>query len=870
MRAAYTPATQDDVLEPGDEAAEIGMELEYVTSPYGVREDARFARRCAWELLVLVTVMTIAGLVLARVARASWPFVLAGGLWALVELSAVRLPLVTEEPYAPWRRAWSRLARGVVARMTGRLLIVGSIWMIAATVAVMSGGPYGPTVAASLAIIGLAVFADRVATHAVCAGIANSRLNRDTRRALTDQWNARLATGARAEDAARRAAGSSARLRQAGCSVKAYRRRLGVTAVGAPVFAAMILAAAPAVLMAFVGAGGAALWLAPLAIAAGWSWRRYGRAGGLRVVEVFAVLRDFCAYNRHGTTAPGVFRSPAGDWSRRLLTTYAGSGACCAFLALAMVLSASATRPDAGLGSRVLLVLPAVLLAAVTALGIVTLAIAAILPFVRSLAGEALVGQTETARAMARRLVESAHPLEREHLLIGFHVLRDAPVLLSRRVLAGGAHVLGAIGSGKTHRGALPIAAQLLAQGAGSVLFLDLKGDPSACRLLRGVAQSAGVRFRGLTLDERARTCTFKPLHQGPQNSTLALAHGAAFFTQAMSLSNGRTYPVQFWSEQATEFLKHTLELLPSPSTFAELQAALEYEGRSRFGGQLWDNGAAARGAISHLSDYPALNVADPLAESAINVVDLLRQPEALYFRLESTTDQRTAGDVALLALFTLIGAASALGPEQRKTPVYVVLDEFQNAVGHNITIVLQQARSLGIHVLLAHQSHGDLAGIGLDVAANVNENTAFKLYFSIIDHELQDQVLRTAGLIDLPEISVVTGTDRPSMKIGTREAGRYTPNELNIVTATPGVALARILRSDGFTRYQGEWFRVRCPFHFTIAEVEAAERSGWPDDLPGAVRLSRPAAEARPRVAPPRDPAPPQSLEEVLERFAM
>src|SRR5262249_53206428 len=77
------------------------------------------------------------------------------------------------------------------------------------------------------------------------------------------------------------------------------------------------------------------------------------------------------------------------------------------------------------------------------------------------------------------------------------------------------------------------------------------------------------------------------------------------------------------------------------------------------------------------------------------------------------------------------IQAAGDLADDGRRIQCYVFIDEFQRIAARNIAQILQDARSYGLSLILAHQNSYDLKLRDVDLRPTVLGNTRLKLFFS-------------------------------------------------------------------------------------------------------------------------------------------
>jgi len=312
-------------------------------------------------------------------------------------------------------------------------------------------------------------------------------------------------------------------------------------------------------------------------------------------------------------------------------------------------------------------------------------------------------------KELITRVQSSSDTTEKNSLLLGVNAKDNTPILVPRDVFTEHAHLLGDSGSGKTSIGIASILSQLIRGGECSVVVLDLKGDDLA--LFQGVredAEKADRRFRWFTNQLERSTYAFNPMRQSPLQR-MTLYQKVDMLTAAMGLQYGRDYGRAYYSDANARMLHAALMDNGHIDSFAALAALLPHiDGRQGIDRELRQAGAHLTAIVNRLADSEPLNVApnnghpDSLLDAAIEFTDVFRNPEVVYFHLTSTIGTTSSAEIARIALYSLLTAASAVPPDKR-VQTFVVIDEFQRIVAGNIELLLQLARSLGIGIILAN-----------------------------------------------------------------------------------------------------------------------------------------------------------------------
>jgi hypothetical protein len=243
-------------------------------------------------------------------------------------------------------------------------------------------------------------------------------------------------------------------------------------------------------------------------------------------------------------------------------------------------------------------------------------------------------------------------------------------------------------------------------------------------------------------------------------------------------------------------------------------------------------------------------------------MTDVLTQKQVVYFSLPSLEEELTAKAVGKLALYALVHAAKIVNRAGKSVPCYVFLDEFQQICAENVKILVEMARSMGVHLILSHQDNSQLRSVDYDITSTVESCTTFKLTF---------EASSLAGLKDMEEYSgearehtlswhqrVHPGFDEndddafspgrayPSREfepvlatVGERERPRLTRNEILAVSAHPLRGFVRSRTDSGLTQYGGQWTAIECEFPTTADEYDARSKTPWPTEHPSCVTVS-------------------------------
>lgn len=480
------------------------------------------------------------------------------------------------------------------------------------------------------------------------------------------------------------------------------------------------------------------------------------------------------------------------------------------------------------------------------------------------------------------RLRHSRHEEERNHLFLGLVAYSDTPVLLHRDILVEHTAVHGGAGSGKTALGVTPLLAQLIDRRDSTVVIIDLKGDMACFEDCRQRAASRGMRFSWFTSKAKHSTYCFNPFEQAHFKDALTLQQKAEVVLKALGLEHQLVYGQSHFSRASRHVLELILEEYPEVDSFKSLKEVVLADGDAGLRAlrltdkQIQDAGELTA-VIRSLSKLPALNATKTNTKSSafdarIDFSGLLSTPQVAYLLLPAAEGAATAREIARLAIESLFSAASTRPPPGR-FPVYLAIDEFQVVASDTMEVLLEQARSMKVGIVLASQTPSNL---GTELAAVIETNTQTKQVFSASDSRLREAIVKASGEAEgpgsMPDPFTVS---LASMNMAECEAfnasygmvegrlgPRLTQNDVIRASDRPWANITRT-RSKGFAQFDGLPVFVRSLYHIPKSVADERAEAPWPplDEFtvltdgppedPGA-----PLADA-PRRVPPTAPAP-------------
>jgi len=482
---------------------------------------------------------------------------------------------------------------------------------------------------------------------------------------------------------------------------------------------------------------------------------------------------------------------------------------------------------------------------------------------------------TESWDDLVNRVRRSGDPVEKESLLLGVNAWDDTPVIVPRDVFREHAHILGDSGSGKTSLGIASLLTQFVRFRDCSVVIIDLKGDDLA--LFEGArieAERAGLKFRWFTNELDKPSHIFNPLTQS-HLPRLTPYQRTDVLTSALGLQYGSDYGRGFFSDANAEMLFYAMKFRSEGvSSFKELSEVLGMKAPFlKMDKELKKAGSHLQAMITRLADCEPLNATGkgPYSEealaNAIDMPDVFRTPQVLYFHLSSAIGTASTAEMARLAIYSLLTAAKTT-PAGERGQVYLFIDEFQRIVANNLELILQQARSMNIGAILANQTLGDLKTAGVDLLPTVRANTRFRQFFAASDLAEQEEIIKTSGetTVYTSSLSRYVGSvlgASANLSLSETVTPRLRVNDVLLATDHPQQSIVYIRRGKGYAQFGGMPFVMTSAFHISQAEYEERKHAAWPDG--GGETITPTLAKAPERAGVPEPTAETRSASPLL-----
>ena len=317
----------------------------------------------------------------------------------------------------------------------------------------------------------------------------------------------------------------------------------------------------------------------------------------------------------------------------------------------------------------------------------------------------------------------------------------------------------------------------------------------------------------------------------------------------SLSLLYATAYGQSYFRDAAFEIIHHVFQRHPDIKSWKELRDravdAIRWAKPWELGDRTKQDGQHVVMILRRLGNIGCLSDSGP----TLDFDDAFQSPCHYYFAVGAIRNTVLAGEVGRIIAGALISAATVA--RKGRTRVILVIDEWQVLVSTQLEIVLTQARSLGVGIVLSNQTTAQMITPDIDMRPIVEGNTSFQVWMSVTDDIGREQLRKLGGkqLITLRSVSV--NSARPDeATVTSREeiVDRVSPNLVSDVSADDNRFFMRLTDNAGYACYRDLIFTARTLYHQSQKDYEADCNMPWPSGTPGTI-VNR---EARPAPLPP------------------
>lgn len=311
------------------------------------------------------------------------------------------------------------------------------------------------------------------------------------------------------------------------------------------------------------------------------------------------------------------------------------------------------------------------------------------------------------------------------------------PVYINSRTVDHIPHIqaIGTTGAGKGVSLGL-MAAQFLERGE-AVFYCDPKNDEWAAHVLYAAAQRTGKPFHFVNLN-RPNGAQFDPFHGATEDEIFELFQAGFSLTEKGDASD--FYGIADRREAALTAKLMAAQGLNIAQAFAARQGLMD--GAEKFAGRLRE-----------MAEMPSINA---LPGTGLNLAKVIEEGGCVYFVGSMRNDLvKTVQRILLVRMLQLAERRDRIAGKRR--PVCIVLDEVKYHLSRPALEGLGAARDKGVHLILAHQSLGDLRDCTKDlnpdaVVDAVVENCRIKICYRVMNPETAEWLASMSGEIQVDD----------------------------------------------------------------------------------------------------------------------
>jgi hypothetical protein len=312
----------------------------------------------------------------------------------------------------------------------------------------------------------------------------------------------------------------------------------------------------------------------------------------------------------------------------------------------------------------------------------------------------------------------------------------------------------------------------------------------------------------------------------------LAVPQRAGVILSTLGLRYSAAYGESWFRDVSYEFISVVLDRHPNVASWTDLWRKM-VETRQNAPEHVISKMCREKGGehigiiVKRIASLAALNNEPHLPQSVRdNAIDFSSGHS--YFSLCSLDNGLIAGEVGRLVAAAVLGSARALPSKRKKT--VLVLDEWQEMITGDLEILLSQARSLGVAVILANQNAAQLVTKDKDMRPIVEGNCACQLFLGTLDIVGREQLQKLGG----KEIDWLTTQQWPAQgevrySFVETVQDRVSNNLISEVASDESKFFVRLADNVGYACYGDLLFVGETMHHQTKKLYDDACEMPWP-----------------------------------------
>jgi len=270
------------------------------------------------------------------------------------------------------------------------------------------------------------------------------------------------------------------------------------------------------------------------------------------------------------------------------------------------------------------------------------------------------------------------------------------------------------------------------------IVIIDLKGAPELFNTVREESNERGQAFLFFTAELDKPSYYFNPF-TALKRRAASLPQQTQQLLDGLGRNFGDDYARSYFTGIPRHHILSALKRFGTPTSFPHLHEMLV---KSRPKGRRSHDTADLEYIVESFCFYPQLFTTAEQERTRPNGIisfdRVLEDRQVVYFWLPAAEESIAVRDIGKFVLFNYLSAAKERQDKRKEyRQAYLFVDEFQRLVGESLQIILEQARSYGIGVVLSNHSAAQLrTSSGKNLWPLIHGNTAATLHFGSVDRD--------------------------------------------------------------------------------------------------------------------------------------